>query len=278
MKLPKRFDLNFDLEIDLWKIRPGVYIDLRPFPYGMAEEAYVCAASFEEVYVTSVEELLSRIDGEEKLGLVLSNNVISSRFFLLSPDQDIREVAFRNFREDSAIDDFYIGDIGIERAYIVNSIDTASKRIIESQLPFIEPVIVRAIPASFAISCFIRSLFDLKSTYLIVECRAYEICLYSCAIVEGIPITLSSDVVKSNVSNSLKEKIIFMNHKAGRFFKTDLISQVFVVSGERSVMPVEKIAEIVSSSLKNIDKVEIKVVEEPFSAVKGAWLFEDEKK
>jgi len=91
-------------------------------------------------------------------------------------------------------------------------------------------------------------------------------------------VTLSSDVVKSNISNSLKEKIIFMNHKAGRFFKTDLISQVFVVSGERSVLPVEKITEIVSSSLKNIDKVEIKVVEEPFSAVKGAWLFEDEKK
>lgn len=51
-----------------------------------------------------------------------------------------------------------------------------------------------------------------------------------------------------------------------------------MVSGERSVLPVEKITEIVSSSLKNIDKVEIKVVEEPFSTVKGAWLFEDEKK
>ncbi len=43
MKLPKRLDLKLDLEIDLWKIRPGVYIDLRPFPYGTAEEALLQA-------------------------------------------------------------------------------------------------------------------------------------------------------------------------------------------------------------------------------------------
>jgi hypothetical protein len=55
MKLPKRLDLKLDLEIDLWKIRPGVYIDLRPFPYGTAEEAYVYAPSLKEVYVAPTE-------------------------------------------------------------------------------------------------------------------------------------------------------------------------------------------------------------------------------
>lgn len=276
MRLPKFLNVKLDLKADLWKIRPDVYVDLRPFPYGMAEEAYAYSSG-EDVYVVSKEEMASRINGEKKLGLVLSNNVISSKFFLLSPEQDEHEIARNNFGEDSAIDIFYIGDIGLERAFVINAIDGASRRIVESQLSLLEPAIIRAIPASFSVSCFLRDSFSLENTYLIIECRPYEINLYSCAVVEGVPVTLSSDVVKTNVSNVLPEKIVFMNHKAGRFFKTDLISQVFVVSGEHSVLPAEKIVDIVFSSLKGINKTKIETINEPFSAIKGAWLFENEK-
>jgi len=88
MKLPK---LSFEEpEIDLWSIKPDIYIDLRPFPYGMTEQAY--AYSFgEEVLVSSREELASKIEDRTKLGLVLANNMISSKFFLVS-DQDIHEM------------------------------------------------------------------------------------------------------------------------------------------------------------------------------------------
>ena len=271
MKLPKLE--NFSVEIDLWSIKPDVYIDLRPFPYGVSEQAY--AYSFGgEVMVSPKEELVSVIEDKTKLGIILPNNMIYSKFFLVSQEQDINDILKDSFGE-GAVDAFYIADIGMDRAYVVNAVDIASKRIIESQIPQAELSVVRVLPASFAVAHFLpRS----SGTFLVVECRPYEVYLYACAVIEGTVVTLSSDVVKTNVKESLREKIIFMNHKAGRFFKTDLISQVFVVSGERSVLPVEKITEIVSSSLKNIDKVEIKVVEEPFSAVKGAWLFEDEKK
>ena len=52
MKLPGLLD--FDIEVDLWKIKPDLYVDLRHFPYGMIEQAY--AYSFGgEVVVSSKE-------------------------------------------------------------------------------------------------------------------------------------------------------------------------------------------------------------------------------
>jgi hypothetical protein len=271
MKLPKLE--NFSVEVDLWSIKPDVYIDLRPFPYGITEQAY--AYSFGgEVFVSSKEELFSKIDEKAKLGLILPNNMISTKFFLIQPEQDVYEIARTSFGSDSAFDILYVGDMGLERAYIVNAVDSASKRIVESQLPLAEPTVVRVIPASFAVSCFLRSQTSVEGTYLIVECRPYEIYLYSCAIIEGAVVTLSSDIVKTNVSNALSEKIVFMNHKAVRFYRTDSILQVFVVAGENAVMPTESVLKIVSSALKGKAKVSTEVVEEPFSSVKGAWLFE----
>jgi len=102
---------------------------------------------------------------------------VSSKFFLVS-DQDIHEIARSSFGADAAVDVFYAGDMGLERAYVVNAVDSASRRIIESQLPLTEPTVVRVLPASFAVSCFIRSLKETEGTYLIAECRPYEIYLY----------------------------------------------------------------------------------------------------
>jgi len=131
MKLPK---LSFEEpEIDLWSIKPDIHIDLRPFPYGMTEQAYAYYFG-EEVLVSSREELASKIEDRTKLGLVLANNMISSKFFLVS-DQDIHEIARSSFGADAAADVFYAGDMGLERAYVANAVDSASRRIIESQLP-----------------------------------------------------------------------------------------------------------------------------------------------
>ena len=79
MKLPKLE--NFSVEIDLWSIKPGVYIGLPPFPYGVSEQAY--AYSFGgEVMVSPKEELSSAVGEGTKLGVILPNNMIYSKFFL----------------------------------------------------------------------------------------------------------------------------------------------------------------------------------------------------
>jgi len=271
MKLPKL--ANPSVEIDLWTVKPDVYIDLRPFPYGMAEQAY--AYSFGgDVFVSSREEMASKIDEKTKIGLILPNNMISSKLLLVPIENDVHEITDTGFGSDSAVDVFYVGDMGLERAYVVNAIDSASRRLIESQLPIAEPAIIRSLPASFAVSCFLRSLRSLEGTYLIVECRPYEIYLYSCAILEGTIVTLSSDVVKTNMSNALPEKIVFMNHKAVRFYRADSILQVFIVAGENCVMPADSVSTIVSSALKGKIKVSVETLEEPFPSVKGAWFFE----
>lgn len=267
MKLPK---LSFEEpEIDLWTVKPDVYIDLRPFPYGVSEQAY--AYSFGgEVMVSPKEELVSAVEEGTKLGIILPNNMIYSKFFLVSQEQDINDVIQDNFGE-GAVDAFYIADIGTDRAYVVNAIDMASKRIIESQIPQAELSVVRVLPASFAVAHFLpRS----SGTFLVVECRPYEVYLYACAVVEGVVVTLSSDVVKTNVKESLREKIIFMNHKAVRFYRADSILQVFVVTGENAIVPAEGILEYVSSALKGKADISTEVIKEPFASVKGAWLFE----
>lgn len=267
MKLPKLE--NFSVEIDLWSIKPDVYIDLRPFPYGVSEQAY--AYSFGgEVMVSPKEELVSAVEEGTKLGIILPNNMIYSKFFLVSQEQDINDILKDNFGE-GAVDAFYIADIGTDRAYVVNAVDMASKRIIESQIPQAELSVVRVLPASFAVAHFLpRS----SGTFLVVECRPYEVYLYACAVVEGVVVTLSSDVVKTNVKESLREKIIFMNHKAVRFYRADSILQVFVVTGENAIVPAEGILEYVSSALKGKADISTEVIKEPFASVKGAWLFE----
>lgn len=266
MKLPK---LSFEEpEIDLWTVKPDVYIDLRPFPYGVSEQAY--AYSFGgEVLVSPKEDLLSVIEDKTKLGIILPNNMIYSKFFLVSQEQDINDILKDSFGE-GAVDAFYIADIGMDRAYVVNAVDVASKRIIESQIPQVSPVVVRVLPASFAVAQFLKP----SGTFLVVECRPYEVYLYACAMVEGTVVTLSSDVVKTNVKESLREKIIFMNHKAVRFYRADSILQVFVVTGENAIVPAEEILEYVSSALKGKADISTEVVREPFASVKGAWLFE----
>jgi len=60
--------------------------------------------------------------------------------------------------------------------------------------------------------------------------------------VEGTVVTLSSDVVKSGASDVLQEKIVFMNHKAVRFYRTDSILQVFVIADDNSVMPADDVS------------------------------------
>ena len=266
MKLPK---LSFEEpEIDLWTVKPDVYIDLRPFPYGVSEQAY--AYSFGgEVLVSPKEDLLSVIEDKTKLGIILPNNMIYSKFFLVSQEQDINDILKDSFGE-GAVDAFYIADIGMDRAYVVNAVDVASKRIIESQIPQVSPVVVRVLPASFAVAQFLKP----SGTFLVVECRPYEVYLYACAMVEGTVVTLSSDVVKTNVKESLREKIIFMNHKAVRFYRADSILQVFVVTGENAIVPAEGILEYVSSALKGKADISTEVIKEPFASVKGAWLFE----
>lgn len=271
MKLPDLLDFDFD--INLWKIKPDLYVDLRPFPYGMIEQAY--AYSFGgEVVVSSKEELSAVIEEKTKIGLVLPNNMISSKFVLISPEKSIEEVIDASFGQDCAVDSFFVGDMGLDRAYVVNAIDSASRRIIESQLPILESSIVRALPASFAVSQFIVSLKDVNGTFLVVETRPYEIYLYACAVIEGKVATLSSDVVKANIKEALGEKIIFMNHKAVRFYRADSILQVYIV-GENSPMPPDEISGTVLSALRGKAKASIEVIEENFPAVKGAWTFEN---
>lgn len=265
--------LDFDVVVDLWKIKPDLYIDLRPFPYGMVEQAY--AYSFgRDVAVSSKEELAAAIDEKTKIGLVLPNNMISSKLILVPMEKSVEEVIEDSFGQDCAVDSFFIGDIGLERAYVVNAIDAASKTIIESQLPIFEFSIIRAIPASFAVSQFLVSLKDINGTFLIVETRPYEMYLYACAMMEGKIVTLSSDVVKANIKDVLSEKIVFMNHKAVRFYRADSILQVFIV-GENSPMPLDEISDVVLSALRGKAKVSIEVVEESFPAIKGAWIFEN---
>ena len=89
---------------------------------------------------------------------------------------------------------------------------------------------------------------------------------------EGKIVTLSSDVVKTNIKNTLNEKVIFMNHKVVRFYRTDSILQVFIV-GENSPMPAGEITDIILSTLKG--KANVETVEEAFPAIKGAWNFEN---
>jgi hypothetical protein len=271
MKLPGLFD--FDIEVDLWKIKPDLYIDLRPFPYGMVEQAYAYSSGG-DVMVSSKEELATAIDEKTKIGLVLPNNIISSKFLLVPPEKSVEEVAGASFGQDCAIDILFVGDMGLERAYVVNAIDSPSRRIIESQLPVPEPSIVRALPASFVVSQFLVSSEDVSGTFLVIETRPYEIYLYACAVMEGKLVTLSSDVVKSNVKDALSEKIIFMNHKAVRFYRADSILQVFVV-GENAPITTDEISQSVLSALKGKAKVSVEVVEETFPSIKGAWLFEN---
>lgn len=271
MKLPSLFD--FDIAVDLWKVKPDLYIDLRPFPYGMVEQAY--AYSFGgDITVSAKEELAAAIDERTKIGLILPNNMISSKFILVPMEKSIEEVIENDFGQDCAVDSFLIGDIGLERAYVVNAIDAASKRIIESQLPIFEFSIVRTLPASFAVSQFLISLKNVSGTFLVIETRPYEMYLYACAVMEGKIITLSSDVVKANIKDVLGEKIVFMNHKAVRFYRADSILQVYIV-GENSPMPPEEISDVVLSALRGKAKTSIEVVEESFPAIKGAWNFEN---
>jgi len=271
MKLPSLLD--FDVIVDLWKIKPDLYIDLRPFPYGMIEQAY--AYSFGgEVAVSSKEELATAIGEKTKVGLILPNNMISSKFILVPPEKSIEEIADASFGQDCAVDSFFVGDMGLDRAYVVNAIDSASRRIIESQLPLLESSIIRALPASFAVSQFLVSLKDVSGTFLVVETRSYEIYLYACAVMEGKIVTLSSDVVKANIKEALSEKILFMNHKVVRFYRADSILQVFVV-GENSPMPPDEISDTVLSALRGKTKASIELIEENFSAIKGAWTFEN---
>lgn len=268
--------LEFDAAVNLWKIKPTVYIDLRPLSYGAVEQTY--AYSFgKDVFVSSREELLEKlvdITKTPKIGLVLPNNMISSKFMLVPMEKSVEEVIRANFGPECAVDSFFIGEMGLDRAYVVNAIDIASKRIIESQLSFFDASIIRALPASFAVSQFLVSVRDISGTFLVIETRPYEIYLYACAILEGGIVTLSSDIVKTNIEEVLSEKIIFMNHKVVRFYRADSILQVYIV-GENSPIPPDQISSIVFSALKGKAKVSIETVEEKFSAVKGAWIFEN---
>lgn len=265
--------LDFDISVDLWKIKPDLYIDLRPFPYGVVEQAY--AYSFGgEVVVSSKEELSTTIGEKTKVGLILPNNMISSKLVLVPPEKSVEEIVDATFGQDCAVDSFFIGDMGLDRAYVVNAIDAASRRIVESQLPLLDSSVIRALPASFAVSQFLVSLKDVSGTFLVVETRPYEIYLYACTSLEGKIATLSSDVVKANIKEVLGEKITFMNHKAVRFYRSDSILQVFVV-GENSPIPPDEISEIVFSALRGKTKASIEVIEENFPAVKGALTFEN---
>lgn len=269
MKLPNLLD--FDFSVDLWKIKPDLYIDLRPFPYGMIEQAY--AYSFGgDVTVSSKEELAAALGEGTKVGLILPNNMISSKFVLVPPERSVEEVIAADFTQDCAVDSFFVCEMGLDRAYVINAIDEASRRIIEAQLPLLESSIIRALPASFVVSQFLASLCDISGTFLVVETRSFEVYLYACAMMEGKIVTLSSDVVKTNIKNTLNEKVIFMNHKVVRFYRTDSILQVFIV-GENSPMPAGEITDIILSTLKG--KANVETVEEAFPAIKGAWNFEN---
>lgn len=275
--LPK---VDFTVNVDLWQVAPDCYIDLRPFAFEMSQENYVLGLPSGEISLVSKSDMALSLSEYRKIGLILSNNILSTKMFVAPTERSITDIIAENYTEDTIVDYVEVGEIGIDRIYVVNGIDEPSKRIVETQLGGIlqESSVVRALPASFAVACFINSLnHNQPGTYLALECRPFEIYLYAWTMFEqsNIPVTLTSDSVKTNVNvmNSIAEKAGFMNHKVGRLFKTDLISKAFILTHESSVggVPVKEISSVLMSVLK---KIEIEVIDEPYPAIKGAWSFE----
>ena len=275
--LPK---VDFTVNVDLWQVMPDCYIDLRPFAFEMTQENYVFGLPSGEVSLISKSDMMMTLSEYHRIGLILSNNILSTRMFVTPTEKSITDIIAENYSEDAIVDYIGIGEIGIDSIYVVNSIDEPSKRVVEQQLGSIlqESSVVRTLPASFVVAHFINSLnHNQPGTYLALECRPFEIYLYAWTMFEqsNIPVTLTSDSVKTNVNvmNSIAEKAGFMNHKVGRLFKTDLISKAFILTHESSVggVPVKEISSVLMSVLK---KIEIEVIDEPYPAIKGAWSFE----
>jgi len=275
--LPK---VDFTVNVDLWQVMPDCYIDLRPFAFEMTQENYVFGLPSGEVSLISKSDMMMTLSEYHRIGLILSNNILSTRMFVTPTEKSITDIIAENYSEDAIVDYIGIGEIGIDSIYVVNSIDEPSKRVVEQQLGSIlqESSVVRTLPASFVVAHFINSLnHNQPGTYLALECRPFEIYLYAWTMFEqsDIPVTLTSDSVKTNVNvmNSIAEKAGFMNHKVGRLFKTDLISKAFILTHESSVggVPVKEISSVLMSVLK---KIEIEVIDEPYPAIKGAWSFE----
>jgi len=275
--LPK---MDFTVNVDLWQVMPDCYIDLRPFAFEMTQENYVFGLPSGEVSLISKSDMMMTLSEYRRIGLILSNNILSTRMFVTPTEKSITDIIAENYSEDAIVDYIGIGEIGIDSIYVVNSIDEPSKRVVEQQLGSIlqESSVVRTLPASFVVAHFINSLnHNQPGTYLALECRPFEIYLYAWTMFEqsNIPVTLTSDSVKTNVNvmNSIAEKAGFMNHKVGRLFKTDLISKAFILTHESSVggVPVKEISSVLMSVLK---KIEIEVIDEPYPAIKGAWSFE----
>jgi len=275
--LPK---MDFTVNVDLWQVMPDCYIDLRPFAFEMTQENYVFGLPSGEVSLISKSDMMMTLSEYRRIGLILSNNILSTRMFVTPTEKSITDIIAENYSEDAIVDYIGIGEIGIDSIYVVNSIDEPSKRVVEQQLGSIlqESSVVRTLPASFVVAHFINSLnHNQPGTYLALECRPFEIYLYAWTMFEqsDIPVTLTSDSVKTNVNvmNSIAEKAGFMNHKVGRLFKTDLISKAFILTHESSVggVPVKEISSVLMSVLK---KIEIEVIDEPYPAIKGAWSFE----
>lgn len=275
--LPK---MDFTVNVDLWQVMPDCYIDLRPFAFEMTQENYVFGLPSGEVSLISKSDMMMTLSEYHRIGLILSNNILSTKMFVAPTEKSITDIIAENYSEDTIVDYIGIGEIGIDSIYVVNSIDEPSKRVVEQQLGSIlqESSVVRTLPASFVVAHFINSLnHNQPGTYLALECRPFEIYLYAWTMFEqsNIPVTLTSDSVKTNVNvmNSIAEKAGFMNHKVGRLFKTDLISKAFILTHESSVggVPVKEISNVLISTLK---KVEVEVIDEPYPAVKGAWSFE----
>jgi hypothetical protein len=272
--------MDFTVNVDLWQVMPDCYIDLRPFAFEMTQENYVFGLPSGEVSLISKSDMMMTLSEYRRIGLILSNNILSTRMFVTPTEKSITDIIAENYSEDAIVDYIGIGEIGIDSIYVVNSIDEPSKRVVEQQLGSIlqESSVVRTLPASFVVAHFINSLnHNQPGTYLALECRPFEIYLYAWTMFEqsNIPVTLTSDSVKTNVNvmNSIAEKAGFMNHKVGRLFKTDLISKAFILTHESSVggVPVKEISSVLMSVLK---KIEIEVIDEPYPAIKGAWSFE----
>jgi len=275
--LPK---MDFTVNVDLWQVMPDCYIDLRPFAFEMTQENYVFGLPSGEVSLISKSDMMMTLSEYRRIGLILSNNILSTRMFVTPPEKSITDIIAENYSEDAIVDYIGIGEIGIDSIYVVNSIDEPSKRVVEQQLGSIlqESSVVRTLPASFVVAHFINSLnHNQPGTYLALECRPFEIYLYAWTMFEhsNVPVTLTSDSVKTNINimNSVAEKVGFMNHKVGRLFKADLISKAFILTHESSVggVPVKEISNVLISTLK---KVEVEVIDEPYPAIKGAWSFE----
>jgi len=272
--------MDFTVNVDLWQVMPDCYIDLRPFAFEMTQENYVFGLPSGEVSLISKSDMMMTLSEYRRIGLILSNNILSTRMFVTPTEKSITDIIAENYSEDAIVDYIGIGEIGIDSIYVVNSIDEPSKRVVEQQLGSIlqESSVVRTLPASFVVAHFINSLnHNQPGTYLALECRPFEIYLYAWTMFEqsDISVTLTSDSVKTNVNvmNSIAEKAGFMNHKVGRLFKTDLISKAFILTHESSVggVPVKEISSVLMSVLK---KIEIEVIDEPYPAIKGAWSFE----